>query len=259
MIRRDVLGVLLALLCTFSMQRAVAADVVFDPWNKVENAMTATKMAEMVGLSAKQLYELKKTVDLSIQILTQATWIYDAVTGEWSVNDAVRSWLAGRIDLLIAENVPAQYQELVHAAVNNRIREYFRGHRARYPVLRRPQIDPWNPGSRAGMFYEDAQAAYDASHAIAEQTYDNSANTLRNLQALQSQLPQADVNSSVNVLSQIAIENGVTMADWIRANAAHEKARAYALSREIEAKRQWMEFMGVTDPYQQFGYLPNQQ
>ncbi len=249
-------GVLLLVLwCTGGVPFVAAADIVFDPWNKAENAFTAAKMAEAVGLTSEQLMQLKKTVDLSIQILSQATWIHDAVTGSWSIDAHVQSWVEQRVQLFIAQNVPSRYRDLVRAAIDHRILEYFRGHRARYPVLTVPELDPWNPNSRLSQYYQDAQATYDASHAIAEQTYDGTAVTLRNLQMLQKQLPQPDVNASVNVLSQIALEHGVTMADWIRANAAHEKARAHARSSTIEARRQWMHFLGVTDPHRQYGYI----
>jgi len=247
---------LVLLVCSLCGAFGHAAEIVFDPWNRVHNWATAKSMAEQVGLTAEQLMELKRTVDLTIQVLSQATWIHDAVTGKWDVEARVKEWVRRRLYFYIAVNVPVRYRDLVAAAIEGRIAEYFRNRRARYPVLRVPELDPWNPNSSLAHYYRDSQAAYDTSHAIAEQTYDDSAETLRNLEALQAQLPQKDVNSSMTLVGQILIENGVTFADWKRANAAHEKARAQELSRQIEARRQWMQFIGVEDPRVRYGYLP---
>lgn len=254
--RNKFLFTLLVVCCLLGFHRAATAKVVFDPWNTAEGALTNTHLAKMVGLDVEKLNEFRKTVDLSIQILSQATWIYDAVTGVWSLDDAVLNWVTDRIDQFINQNVPAEYQDLVYAATDRRIIEYFRKHREKYPLRTREEINPWDPDSPMSQYYEDAQGAYDALHATAEQTYDGSADTMRNLEALQKQLPQADVNSSINVLSQIVIENAMTIADWKRSDAVHNKAQAFDYTGRIEAHREWVKFLGVTDPRQQFGYEP---
>jgi len=251
------IGVVFVVLVTIVVSSpAFAARTVFDPWNLVKNHLSTKQLIKQVGITAKQLAQLKQIFNTTVRVLAEATWIHDAVTGKVDLKQQTIAYFRRRFDRWLIDNVPADLRGLYSAVVVGNIYAYLKVRRSVFPVFAVYELDPWNPQSTTAHYYQQAQMAYDASHAIAEQSYDESQGAMSDLSALHKDIDQKTVGGSMQLSNQIAVTNGMNRLRWERANAVHEARNAQQASRDIESLRQWRAFVGVTNPAAQFGYSP---
>lgn len=229
--------------------------IVQDPWNLIHNLHSAERLAEIIGISVDQLYELVEMVELTTKVLDEATQIHHATTDRWAIEERVRVLLDEHVGTWIQTNVPLAYHDLMTSLVNGHLSGYFTSLREDYPMLTDYERDPWHPESARARYYTGLQERIDAADVMVQYQFDRAPETYKVYDGLRAQLPQPHINGAVAVLTEATLQSAYANEQFYRAQAARDAAGLQDQRRLIEGRRNWANFVNVRDPATRFGFL----